>query len=101
MVTGLECLADSHFPRNCVSADVRVGKSSAADQPSITDKVLSRFQTKSGTWIQLVLTKLPRMVTAASAITSCSLVDILVMSSHTAMHHHFNFRRFRSTGMLI
>jgi hypothetical protein len=41
-VTGLECLADSHFPRNYVSADVRVGKSTAANQPSLTHTVPSR-----------------------------------------------------------
>jgi hypothetical protein len=42
VVTGLECLADFHFPRNYVLADVRVGKSTAADQPSLTDTVPSR-----------------------------------------------------------
>ena len=42
VVTGLETLADSHFPRNYVSADVRVGKSTVADQPSQTDTVPSR-----------------------------------------------------------
>jgi hypothetical protein len=42
VVTGLESLADSHFPRNYISADVRVGKSTAADQPSATDTVATR-----------------------------------------------------------
>ena len=42
VVTGLESLADSHFPRNYVSADVRVGKSTVADQPSPTATVPSR-----------------------------------------------------------
>jgi hypothetical protein len=35
-------LADSHFPRNYISADVRVGKSTVADQPSPTTTVPSR-----------------------------------------------------------
>jgi hypothetical protein len=42
VVTGLESLADSHFPRNYVSGDVRIGKSTAADIPSSTLTVPSR-----------------------------------------------------------
>ena len=42
VVTGLESLADSHFPRNYVSGDVHVGKSTKADQPSSTMTVPSR-----------------------------------------------------------
>jgi hypothetical protein len=42
VVTGIEGLADSHFPCNYFPAVVRVGKSTAADQPFITDTVPSR-----------------------------------------------------------
>jgi hypothetical protein len=42
VVTGLESLADSHFPRNYISADVRIGKSTVADQPSTSDTIPSR-----------------------------------------------------------
>ncbi len=42
MVTGLEFLADSHFPLNYVSADVRDGKLPVAEQSSQRDTVPSR-----------------------------------------------------------
>ena len=42
VITGLECLADSHFPRNYVSGDVRVGKSTKSDQPPATMTVSTR-----------------------------------------------------------
>ena len=42
VVTGLESLADAHFPRNYVSGDALVGKSTSSDQPSSTTTVASR-----------------------------------------------------------
>ena len=42
VVTGLESLADSHFPRNYISGDVLIGKSKTADQPPSTGTVPSR-----------------------------------------------------------
>jgi hypothetical protein len=42
VVTGLESLAESHFPSSYILADVRVGKSTVADQQSTLDTVPSR-----------------------------------------------------------
>ena len=42
VVTGLETIADSHFPRNYISGDVMLGKSKTADQPGPTGTVPSR-----------------------------------------------------------
>ena len=42
VVTGLESLSDSHFPRNYISGDVMIGKSKKADQPPSTGTVPSR-----------------------------------------------------------
>jgi hypothetical protein len=96
VVTGLECLADSHFPRNCISADVRVGKTAAADKPSRAQFHLVCM--KCGIWIPLVLSR--RLVYMVTAIINLSLVAIQHMSSHMVMPHHLKFRSFRSSGML-
>jgi hypothetical protein len=99
VVTGLESLADSHFPRNYISADVCV---SANRQLLISLLLRLQFhlvRMKSGTWIPFVQLRLPLYL--VTAIIHRSLVAILVMFVRMDMHHHLKFRRFRSAGMLI
>ncbi len=90
---GLESLADSHFPRKYISADVRVDKSTVAYRPSTTDTVPPR---PNEVWH---MDTIGPTKTIGSATKHHSLMDILFY--RTVMPHLLKFRTVRNAGMQI
>ena len=100
VVTGLEFLADSHFPRNYVSGDVHVGKSTKADQPSSTMTVPSR---PNEVWHMDTVgpTKTTSVHGYRYNTTFTCGYSIPAMFSRMVMLLRLKFQNFKSVGMPI